>query len=98
LLISTGVYNLCITESIQAQLDLSCIERRKGKLENGSTVEYYIVGSVVLKFKNRQTVCSALILKGNNEALLSASPLKEDVLIHPLMQALIVMPDYPYYA
>ena len=99
MLVDTGAYNLFINESIQAQLDLPFVEKRKGQLANGSIEEYDMVGPVVLKFKNRQTVCNALLLHGENEPLLGAIPLEDmDVLIHPLRQELIVNPDHPYYA
>lgn len=99
MLVDTGAYNLCINESIQAQLELPFIEKRKGQLANGSIEEYDFVGPVVLKFKNRQTVCNALVMQGSNEPLLGAIPLEDmDVLIHPLRQELIVNPEHPYYA
>jgi clan AA aspartic protease len=99
MLVDTGAYNLCINETIQSQLDLPFVEKRKGQLANGSIEEYDMVGPVVLKFKNRQTVCNALVLKGDNEPLLGAIPLEDmDVLIHPLRQELIVNPAHPYYA
>ena len=99
LLVDTGTYNLCINEDIQAQLELPFVEKRKGQLANGSIEEYDMVGPVVVKFKNRQTVCNALVLQGGNEPLLGAIPLEDmDVLIHPLRQELIVNPEHPYYA
>jgi clan AA aspartic protease len=99
MLVDTGAYNLCINESMQAQLELPFLEKRKGQLANGSIEEYDFVGPVVIKFKNRQTVCNALVLQGDNEPLLGAIPLEDmDVLIHPLKQELIVNPEHPYYA
>lgn len=99
LLVDTGSYNLCINETIQEQLDLPFLEKRKGQLADGSIHEYDLVGPIVLKFKNRQTVCNALVLPGDNEPLLGAIPLEDmDVLIHPLKQELIVNPEHPYYA
>ena len=99
ILVDTGSYNLCINETIQSQLDLPFLEKRKGQLADGSIHEYDLVGPIVLKFKNRQTVCNALVLSGDNEPLLGAIPFEDmDVLIHPLRQELIVNPDHPYYA
>lgn len=99
MLVDTGAYNLCINESMQAQLELPLIEKRKGQLANGSVEEYDFVGPVVIKFKNRQTVWNALVLQGDNESLLGAIPLEDmDVIIHPLKQELIVNPEHPYYA
>ena len=99
MLVDTGAYNLCINETIQEQLSLPFIEKRKAQLANGHVEEYDIVGPVVVKFKNRRTVCNAMVLQGDNEPLLGAIPLEDmDVLIHPLRQELIVNPDHPYFA
>ena len=99
ILVDTRSYNLCINETIQEQLDLPFLEKRKGQLADGSIHEYDLVGPIVLKFKNRQTVCNALVLQGDNEPLLGAIPLEDmDVLFHPLKQELIVNPEHPYYA
>lgn len=99
ILVDTGAYNLCINETIQAQLGLSLVEKRKGQLANGSIAEYDFVGPVIVKFENRQTVCNALVLQGDNEPLLGAIPLEDmDVLIHPIRQELIVNPEHPYFA
>jgi clan AA aspartic protease len=99
MLVDTGAYNLCINENIQEQLDLPFIEKRKAQLANSQIMEYDVVGPIVLKFKNRRTVCNAIVLPGESEPLLGAIPLEDmDVLIHPLKQELIVNPDHPYYA
>lgn len=99
MLVDSGAYNLCINESIQAQLGLSFVEKRKGQLANGSIEEYDFVGPVIVKFKNRQTVCNAMVLPGDNEPLLGAIPLEDmDVIIHPLRQELLVNPEHPYFA
>ena len=99
ILVDTGAYNLCINENIQQQLDLPFVEKRKGQLANGHIEEYDFVGPVVLKFKNRRTVCYAMVLQGDNEPLLGAIPLEDlDVVILPLRQEMVVNPDHPYYA
>ena len=99
MLVDTGAYNLCINESIQQQLDLPFVEKRKAQLANGHIEEYNVVGPIVLKFKNRQTVCNAMVLQGDAEPLLGAIPLEDlDVVILPLRQEMIVNPEHPYYA
>lgn len=99
ILVDTGAYNLCINETIQEQLDLPFIEKRKAQLANGHIQEYNVVGPIILKFKNRQTVCNAMVLEGDNECLLGAIPLEDlDVIIHAARQELIVNPEHPYYA
>jgi hypothetical protein len=58
-----------------------------------------LVGPVVVKFKNRQTVCNALVLQGDSEPLFGVIPMEDmDVLLHPTSQELIVNPDHPYRA
>ena len=76
-LVDTGSYMLCINESIQEQLKFPVVERRKGQLAEGSIVEYDVVSHVELKFKNRRTMCNAMVLPGDNEVLLGAIPLED---------------------
>jgi clan AA aspartic protease len=98
-LVDTGAYMLCINESVQEQLQLPVLELRKGVNADGQIKEYKVVGPIELKFKNRRTLCEAMVLTGDNEILLGAIPLENmDVMIHPLRQELIVNPDHPYYA
>lgn len=98
-LIDTGSYMLAINETIQEQLQLPVLEKRKAQLANGSIDEYDVVGPVEVRFKNRQCTCRAMVLPGDNEPLLGAIPMEDmDVLIHPQRQELIVNPDHPYFA
>ena len=39
MLVDSEAYNMCINESIQEQLDLPFVEKRKGVLANGSIEE-----------------------------------------------------------
>jgi clan AA aspartic protease len=98
-LVDTGAYMLCINEEIQAQLKFPVAERRTGQLANGQIMEYDVVSHVELKFKNRRTMCNAMVLPDDNEVLLGAIPMEDmDVLIHPQRQELIVNPEHPYFA
>jgi clan AA aspartic protease len=97
-LVDTGSYMLCINESIQEQLQLPVVEKRKAETADGRILEMDVVDCVVY-FKNRRSNCSAMVLPGDSEVLLGAIPLEDmDVLIHPLKQELIVNPDHPYFA
>lgn len=99
MLVDTGSYMLAINESIQEQMQFPIVEKRKAQLADGSIVECDVVSHVELKFKNRRTMCNAMVLPGDNEPLLGAIPLEDmDVLIHPLRQELIVNPEHPYFA
>ena len=98
-LVDTGSYMLCINETIQEQLQFPVVEKRKAQLANSSVLECDVVSMVELKFKNRRTICNAMVLPGDSEPLLGAIPLEDmDVLIHPLRQELIVNPEHPFYA
>ena len=86
-------------ETIQSQLQLPVIEKRKGQLASGSIVEYDIVGPIEVKFKNRRCSIDAMVLPGDNEPLLGNIPLDDmDVLIDPYKRELIVNPEHPYFA
>ena len=99
MLVDSGAYMMGMNQTIQEQLNLLFIEKRKVILADGSVKEYDVVGPIMVKFKNRTAICSALVLDGNSEPLLGAIPLEEmDVIIHPQRQELIVNPDHPYYA
>jgi clan AA aspartic protease len=99
MLVDSGAYMMAINESIKEQLNLKEKGKRKAQLANSSIVEYPVVGPIEIRFKNRDTVCNALVLLGDGEPLLGVIPMEEmDVLIHPLRQELIVNPEHPYYA
>ena len=99
MLVDTGAYMMAINETIQEQLNLPVLERRKAQMANDSVEEYDVVGPIEVKFKNRRTVCNAMVLSGDNEPLLGAIPMEDmDVLIHPQRQEMIVNPEHPYFA
>ena len=99
MLVDTGSVYMCINETVQEQLQLQVVEKRKGQLANGSIVEYEVVGPIEVRFKNRRCVVDAMVLPGDNELLLGAIPLEDmDVLIHPYRRELIVNPEHPYFA
>lgn len=99
MLVDTSSVYMCINETVQEQLDLAVVEKRKGQLANGSVVEYDVVGPIEVRFKNRRCVVDAMVLPGDNELLLGAIPLEDmDVLVHPYRRELIVNPEHPYFA
>lgn len=99
MIVDSGAYQMAINENIQAQLDISFIEKRKLIMADGSVKEFDVVGPIHVKFKNRTAICSAVVLDGDNEPLLGAIPMEEmDVIIHPRRQELLVNPDHPYVA
>jgi clan AA aspartic protease len=98
-LVDTGSYMPAINENIQEQPQLPVVEKRKGQLADGHIVESKVVAPVEIRFKNRRSTYSAMVLPGDSEVLLGSIPLEDmNVLIHPLRQELIVNPDHPYFA
>jgi clan AA aspartic protease len=99
MLVDIGSEYMCINETIQQQLDLPVLEKRKGVLADGSVVEYDVVGPIEVRFENRRCSVDAMVIPGNNEPLLGAIPMEDmDVLIHPHKRQLMVNPEHPYYA
>jgi clan AA aspartic protease len=99
MLVDTGSEYMCINETIQQQLDLPFLEKRKGVLADGSVVTYDVVGPIEVRFENRRCSVDAMVIPGDNEPLLGAIPMEDmDVLIHPHKRQLMVNPEHPYYA
>jgi clan AA aspartic protease len=99
MLADSGAYMLAINETIQEQLQLPVVQKRKAQMANGSIEEYDVVGPIEVRFKNRRCVVDAMVLPGDNEPLLGTIPMEDmDILIHPLRQELIVNPEHPYFA
>lgn len=99
MLVDTGSVYMCINETVQQQLQLSVMEKRKGQLANGTIVEYDVVGPIEVRFKNRRCNVDAMVIPGDNELLLGDIPLEDmDVLIDPVRRELIVNPEHPYVA
>ncbi|MBP6431426.1 MAG: hypothetical protein KA319_06635 [Ferruginibacter sp.] len=99
MLVDSGAYMMAINDTIQSQLELPFIEKRKVQVADSRVVEYDVVGPVHVKFANRKATCNAFVLPGDSEPLLGAIPMEEmDVLIHPLRQELIVNPLHPNFA
>lgn len=99
MLVDSGAYMMAINETIQSQLELGFVEKRKVQVADSRVAEYDVVGPVNVKFANRKATCNAFVLPGDSEPLLGAIPMEEmDVLIHPQRQELIVNPEHPNYA
>lgn len=98
-LVDSGSYMLCINENIQEQLQLPIVEKRKAKTADGRILDVDVVSNVEMKFKNRRSSCSAMVLPGDSKVLLGSRSLNDmDVLINPLKQELMVNPEHPFFA
>ena len=54
MLVDSGAYMMAINETIQSQLELPFIEKRKVQVADRRVVEYDVVGPVHVKFANRK--------------------------------------------
>ena len=99
ILVDTGSYMLAINENIQEILKLPVTEKKKAQLANGQSIWCDVVAPIQIRFQNRISNCSALVLPGDAEPLLGAIPMEDmDVMINPLRQELMVNPESPDYA
>ncbi len=98
-LVDSGAIMLAINENLKIQLGLKVRDVRPAQLADGTVKNLEIVGPIEVRFKNRMSITSAMVLPGNQEVLLGAIPMEEmDVLIHPAKQELIVNPEHPFKA
>ncbi|GHT20771.1 hypothetical protein FACS189419_00520 [Planctomycetales bacterium] len=98
-LVDSGAYMLTITEDIKNQLGLLLVERQQVVVADGTVFDCEIVGPVTLRFKNRITICPAIVLPGADEVLFGAIPMGGmDVVIDMKKQELLVNPLHPYIA
>ncbi|MDR3199452.1 MAG: clan AA aspartic protease [Planctomycetaceae bacterium] len=98
-LIDSGATTLAINNEIKNQLGLCVLETRESRLADGSVENYEFVGPVEVHFKNRSSLCRAVVLPNAEEVLLGAIPMEEmDVIIDMKNQELIIPPERPYVA
>src|SRR5687767_1513047 len=66
MMVDSGAYMMAINETIQSQLDLPFVEKRKVQVADGRVIEYDVVGPVNVKFANRKATCNAFVLPGDS--------------------------------
>ena len=98
-LVDTGAISLTINDKIAKQLDLAVQDQVVIELADGTRDKANLVGPVTVRFDNRITICTALVLPDAAEVLLGAIPMEGmDVVIDPKLEQLTVHPDRPYTA
>jgi clan AA aspartic protease len=96
-LVDSGAINLCIPEIVQRELGLEIARKRVVQMADGSLVECGVVEPVTVRFENRITTTTALVI--GDEVLLGAIPMQDmDVLIDPRNERLILPPERPNFA
>lgn len=96
-LVDSGAINMCIPEIVRRELGLEVVRKRVVQMADGSLVECGVVEPVSVRFENRRTTTTALVI--GDEVLLGAIPMQDmDVLIDPRNERLIVPPERPNFA
>jgi len=89
-LVDTGAWTLIINEDTRKLLGVRTVGTETGTLADGRTTKYDLVGPLEVRWKNRRTVCEALVLSDAEEVLLGAIPLEAmDLIIHPRKEEVV---------
>ena len=83
-LVDTGAWTLVINEAVREKLGLKILGTDSGTLANGAKSIYNVAGPLEIRWKDRRTVCDALVLPNAGDVLLGAIPLEAmDLTINP---------------
>jgi clan AA aspartic protease len=89
-LADTGAWTLVIDEDTCQKLGLELRGPEPGVLADGSTIVYQITEGVEVHWKDRHTVCPALVVPGADEILFGALPMEGmDLIVHPRKEEVI---------
>ena len=90
-LVDTGAATMIINETIRQQLglELETEDIFEVELADGSKQKYVYTEPVQIQWKNRKSICRAVLIPSASEALLGAIPLEDmDLIINPSKQEL----------
>jgi len=89
-LVDTGAWTLVINEAIRNKLGLQIIGTDFGTLADGTRESLNVAGPLEIIWKDRRTICVALVLPTADEVLLGAIPLEAlDLTINPRKEEVI---------
>jgi len=89
-MVDTGAATLVINEAVRRQLGLTIESSYTAELADGSVETYALTEAVEIQWKNRDTVCRAILVPQANEVLIGAIPLEAmDLIINPSKQELV---------
>jgi clan AA aspartic protease len=95
-LVDTGAWDLVINEEVQQRLNLRVLGKQTVRLADETLLEAEIVGPVAIRFEDRSTFMTAIVLPATSEVLLGAYPLEGlDAFVDPKRQKLILNPKSP---
>ena len=86
----TGVWTLVNNENTCQKLGLVLVGPEPGVLADGSGIVCQITDGVEVHWKNRQTVCPALVVPGADDVLFGALPMEGmDLIVHPRKEEVV---------
>ena len=89
-LVDSGAWTLVINEDTREKLGLEIVDSDLGTLADGTKGIYDVAGPIEVIWKNRRTICVALVLPDADEVLLGAIPLEAlDLMIHPRLEEVV---------
>ena len=88
-LVDTGAAMLIINEAVRQQLGLVVEDTYVAELADGAAQTYGLTDSVQIHWKDRKTICQAVVIPNANDVLLGVIPLESmDLIINPVEQEL----------
>jgi clan AA aspartic protease len=98
--VDTGAWTLVINEETREKLGLRITGTDPGTLADGTKGKYDLAGPLEITWKDRRTICDALVLPHAEEILLGAIPLEAlDLMVHPRTEEVVgVHGDQPLHA
>ena len=92
-----GSLYLCITQSVQAQLQLEETSQKTVTTADGKRTVFPYVGPVRVRFENRECYSGAVVL--GDEVLLGSVPMEDmDLVVVPPLRRVMVNPLHPNFA
>ncbi|MDR2522031.1 MAG: hypothetical protein LBC72_05730 [Spirochaetaceae bacterium] len=89
-LVDTGAWTLVINDEIRGKLGLDIMGEKSGVLADGTRAVCKTAGPLEVWWKDRYTICEALILPHAREPLLGAIPLEGlDLTINPAREEVV---------
>jgi clan AA aspartic protease len=98
-MVDTGAITLVINEAVLKELGLGIVDHRKATLANDKKELCQVTEGVAIYWKDRVTLCQALVIPGHGEVLLGAMPLEGlDLMVNPVEGELVgAHGDEPVY-
>jgi clan AA aspartic protease len=88
--VDTGAISLVFSDETCQKLGLKLQGERTARVDNGQRVNCKVTEQVEVHWKNRQTVCQAMVMPGAETILLGAIPLEGmDLMVNPVTQELV---------